>query len=304
MMRVKAIAIVRRLVQPALLLWPLALAGCQPAVLDPQGATGMAEKQLLIDSMAIMLAIVIPTIVLILGFAWWFRASNGRAKYRPDFTYSGQIELVVWGVPLLTIMLLGGVTWVASHELDPAKPIVSNVKPLEVQVVSLDWKWLFIYPEQRVASVNQLVIPVGTPVHFSLTSASVMNSFFVPQLGTQIYTMSGMSSQLNLIADHPGTFPGLSSHYSGDGFSDMHFDTRSLPADDFARWVQGARGAGETLDRDAYVKLEWQSSKVKPYTYRDADPELFNKIVSHEIPAAEGPHDGFPSVNVSNRSEH
>ena len=183
----------------------IVLTACQPAVLDPRGIIGIAEKTILIDSLAIMLAIVIPTVAATFAFAWWFRASNTRARYLPDFAYSGRLELIVWAIPLLVIMLLGGVTWIGSHDLDPAKPLASNTPPLEVQVVSLDWKWLFIYPEQHVASVNQLLVPAGVPVHFSLTSASVMNAFFIPQLGSMIYTMNGMTTQLNLQADAPGS---------------------------------------------------------------------------------------------------
>ena len=195
-----------------------------------------------------MLAIVLPTIAATLAFAWWFRASNMRARYLPDWAYSGRIELIVWGIPCMVIMLLGGVAWIGSHDLDPAKPLASNTPPLEVQGVSLDWKWLFIYPDQGVASVNQLVVPAGVPIHFSLTSASVMNAFFIPQLGSMIYTMNGMTTQLNLQADAPGTFRGLSSHFSGDGFSDMHFDVRALPAEQFAAWIAATRSTGPTLD--------------------------------------------------------
>jgi cytochrome o ubiquinol oxidase subunit 2 len=150
-----------------------------------------------------MLAIVVPTIAATFAFAWWFRASNARARYLPDWVFSGRIELIVWSIPLLVIMLLGGVAGIGSHDLDPAKPLTSDTPPFEVQVVSLDWKWLFIYPSHGVASVNQLVIPAATPIHFSLTSASVMNVFFVPQLGSMIYTMNGMTTQLNLQADSP-----------------------------------------------------------------------------------------------------
>ena len=222
-----------------LLLVPVSLlSGCDWAVLDPQGPIGDQDKTILVDLVAIMLAIVVPTILATLAFAWWFRSSNTRAIYRPSFDYSGRFELIVWSIPLLIIMLLGGVIWIGSHELDPAKPLASEVEPLEVQAVSLDWKWLFIYPKQRVASVNELVIPAGTPVHFSLTSASVMNAFFVPQLGSMIYTMNGMTTQLNLRADEPGTFLGESSHFSGDGFSDMHFDVRAERADQFATWIE------------------------------------------------------------------
>jgi cytochrome o ubiquinol oxidase subunit II len=167
----------------------------------------------------------------------------------------------------------------------------------------LDWKWLFIYPDQRIASVNQLVVPANVPLHFSLTSASVMNAFFVPQLGSMIYTMNGMTSRLNLIANTPGTFHGISSHYSGDGFSDMHFDVRALPADQFASWVTTTRGTGQALDATSYASLEKQSTKVAPYTYSNADRELFQKIVSQEISPAPGPQAGLPSVDVSNRTE-
>ncbi len=205
----------------AVVMAPIVLTACQPAVLDPQGPIGIADKTILVDSLAIMLAIVVPTVAATLGFAWWFRASNTRAIYWPDFEYSGRIELIVWSIPLLTVILLGGVAWIGSHDLDPAKPLTSDTPPLEIQGVSLDWKWLFIYPNHRVASVNELVVPAGVPIHFSLTSASVMNAFFIPQLGSMIYTMNGMTMQLNLRADAPGTFRGLSSHYSGDGFSDL-----------------------------------------------------------------------------------
>src|SRR5438445_4773835 len=232
----------------ATIMAPIICTACQPAILDPQGPIGIAEKTILIDSLAIMLAIVVPTLAATLGFAWWFRASNARAIYLPDWEYSGRIELIVWSIPLLTVILLGGVAWIGSHDLDPAKPLTSDTPPLEIQGVSLDWKWLFIYPNQRVASVNQLVVPAGVPLHFSLTSASVMNAFFIPQLGSMIYTMNGMTTQLNLHADAPGTFQGLSSHYSGDGFSDMHFDVQAVPTEQFAAWIETARSTGPSLD--------------------------------------------------------
>src|SRR5712692_8911079 len=253
---------------------PTVLTACQPAVLDPQGIIGIAEKTILIDSLAIMLAIVVPTIAATLGFVWWFRASNTRAIYLPDWAYSGRIELIVWSIPLLTVILLGGVAWIGSHDLDPAKPLASKTPPLDVQVVSLDWKWLFIYPNQRVASVNQLVVPVGVPLHFSLTSASVMNAFFIPQLGSMIYTMNGMTTQLNLQADAPGTFHGLSSHYSGDGFSDMHFDVHAMSTEQFAAWIEDTRNTGPTLDPTSYTALARQSMNTSPFTFRAADPAL------------------------------
>ena len=267
----------------------LALAACQPAVLDPAGPVGSAERTILLDSLLIMLAIVGPTIAATLAFAWWFRASNPRALRLPDFAYSGRIELVTWAIPLLTITLLGGVAWVGSHELDPAKPLESKTTALEVQVVSLDWKWLFIYPEQRVASVNTLMIPAGRPVRFKLTSASVLNTFFVPQLGSMIYTMNGMAVELNLQADQPGPLWGRSAQFSGDGFSDKHFEVQTLNASDFAGWVEATRKDGPVLNAASYAGLAKQSINDRPFTYRDADPELFSRIVSQDIPPAPGP---------------
>jgi len=273
-------------------MWPggaTLLGGCNAIVLDPKGPIGLADKTIIIDSLAIMLTIVIPTIAAILAFAWWFRASNTRATYLPDFTYSGRIELIVWAIPLLVIMLLGGVAWIGAHDLDPAKPLASDTPPLEIQGVSLDWKWLFIYPNQHVASVNQLVVPAGVPIHFSLTSASVMNAFFIPQLGSMIYTMNGMTTQLNLRADTPGTFLGLSSHYSGDGFSGMHFDVQAVPAERFTAWIDATRNAGPTLDSGSYTALAKQSMNTSPFTFGAVDPEFFQKIVTQQLPPGPGP---------------
>jgi cytochrome o ubiquinol oxidase subunit 2 len=275
------------------------LGGCDAVVLDPQGPVGVAETTILIDSLAIMLAIVLPTIAATLAFAWWFRASNARATYLPDFAYSGRIELIVWAIPLLTIMLLGGVIWIGSHDLDPAKPLASKTPPLEIQVVSLDWKWLFIYPSHRVASVNQLVVPAGVPIHFSLTSASVMTAFFVPQLGSMIYTMNGMTTQLNLRADAPGSFLGLASHYSGAGFSDMHFEVQAVPAERFAAWLEATRNSGSTLDDESYAALAKQSTNISPFTYSEVEPELFQKIVTQQLPPGPGPQAGLPDLRIS-----
>jgi cytochrome o ubiquinol oxidase subunit 2 len=274
-----------------------------PAVLDPQGPIGIAEKTILVDSLAIMLAIVVPTIVATLGFAWWFRAGNRRATYRPAFDYSGRIELIVWSIPLLTVILIGGVTWIGSHALDPAKPLVSETEPLDVEAVSLDWKWLFIYPRQGVASVNRLVVPAGVPLRFSLTSASVMNAFFIPQLGSMIYTMNGMRTQLNLRADAPGDFVGLSSHFSGDGFPDMHFTVQAVPAERFAAWVEATRGAGPILDVNAYRVLARQGVVRQAATYRAVAPTLFQQIVTQQVPPGPGPQSGRPEASVSPRSE-
>jgi cytochrome o ubiquinol oxidase subunit 2 len=264
----------------AVLLVAATLGGCTDGVLDPKGPIALAERQILLNALGIMLAIVIPVILATLGVAFWFRASNERARYRPNFTYSGRLELLVWSVPAMTVLLVGGVAWVGAHDLDPGKPISSTVKPVNVQVVSLDWKWLFIYPEQGIASVNKLVVPVGTPISFELTSSSVMNSFFVPQLGSQIYTMSGMATRLHLQADHLGTYAGVSAMFSGDGFPDMHFTVDAVTDDGFAQWVRQTRETGSALDKQAYAGLVMPSKAVAPFTYRAVTPELFSSIVN------------------------
>jgi len=256
-----------------------ALASCTEGVLDPKGPIAAAERQILFNSLGIMLAIVIPTILATLGVAAWFRASNHRARYMPEFEYSGRLELLVWAIPAMTVILVGGVAWVGAHDLDPRKPIESGAKPVQVQVVSLDWKWLFIYPEEGIATVNQLTIPVGTPVSFKLTSSGVMNSFFVPQLGSQIYTMAGMVTSLHLQADHPGTYRGLSAQYSGDGFADMRFSVNAVSPEEFSRWLDAARSAGPVLNAPAYAGLAKPSAAVAPFTYRAVAPDLFDGVV-------------------------
>jgi cytochrome o ubiquinol oxidase subunit 2 len=263
----------------ASVLFALLLAGCG-GVLDPQGPVGDSEKLILINSLAIMLAIVVPVILATIGFAWWFRASNARATYLPNWAFSGHLELIVWAIPTLVITFLGGIAWFGSHALDPYKPLSSTTKPIEIEVVSLDWKWLFIYPHDGVATVNQLVVPVATPVHFRLTSSGVMNSFFVPQLGSQIYTMAGMTSQLNLQADKPGNYLGLSAQFSGEGFADMRFDLRVVPADAYAKWLADTKAASPALDSGAYAALAKPSKAVAPATFSAFAPGLFNSIVN------------------------
>jgi cytochrome o ubiquinol oxidase subunit 2 len=264
---------------------PLALTACNRGVLDPAGPVASAEKTILINSTAIMLAIIIPTMIATLAFAWWFRRGNTKAVYRPDWEYSGAIEMVVWGIPVLTVMLLAGIAWIGSHDLEPSRPLKSSTPPLNVEVVSLDWKWLFIYPDQGVATVNQLVVPTGVPVKNQLTSATVWNVFFVPQFGTLIYTMPRMTTRLNLQADKPGSFTGVSGHFSGDGFPGMQFQVQSLPAEQFAMWAQGSRGKGAVLDGRGYAELSRPSSYVKPMTYGAVSPGLYDAIVANRVPA-------------------
>jgi cytochrome o ubiquinol oxidase subunit 2 len=259
---------------------PWLMDSCRAAgVLDPHGPVGSAERLILLNATGIMLVVAVPVIALTLGFAWWYRSTNQRATYSPDWSYSGHIELVVWSIPAMVVILLAGVAWTGSHLLDPGRRLHADAKPVRIEVVSLDWKWLFIYPEQRIATVNELVVPVGTPIEFNLTSASVMNAFFVPQLGTQIYTMPGMTTRLNLLADRPGEYPGLSSNFSGDGFSDMHFVVHAVPTDEFSSWLARTQVDGPALGAAAYSKLANASSNLQAQTYRNVDPDLFQRIV-------------------------
>ena len=264
----------------------------QQGILDPQGPIASQEQLLLINSTAIMLVVVVPVILATLGFAWWYRASNARASRSTDEGYEGRTEFVTWSIPVLIVILLGGVIWIGSHQLDPRAPLPGKADPLRVEVVALDWKWLFIYPDQGIAAVNQLVMPVGTPVEFRLTSATVMNSFFIPQLGSQIYTMGGMTTHLNLMADKPGEFPGFSAMFSGDGFSDMRFIAKAVPTGDFDAWVAQVRGAGSALDDAGYAELVKPSQAVPPMTYRSVDPKLFDRIIEQTVSGPEKPRAG------------
>jgi cytochrome o ubiquinol oxidase subunit 2 len=259
---------------------------------------GEGNRIVLLDSLAIMLAIVIPTIAAIFAFAYWFRASNTRARYLPEWGYSGRLELIVWSIPALTVFFLGGIAWISAHLLDPAVPLKSRNAPLRVEVVSLDWKWLFIYPEQHVASINRMVVPVGVPLDLKITSASVFNAFFVPRLGSMIYAMHGMTTRLNLQADQSGVYPGLSAHFSGDGFPGMAFDLHAVPSEQFAQWAAATRNSGPVLDEAAYRELLRQSQNVSPYTYRSVQPGLFDDIVEQRLPPGEGP----PAVSVPRRT--
>jgi cytochrome o ubiquinol oxidase subunit II len=278
----------RCVVLTAVLIVATMLGGCMGGGLDPKGPIAFAERQILFNATGIMLAIVIPVMLATLGVAFWFRASNERARYQPDFKESGRIELLVWSIPLMTVLLVGAVAWISSYDLDPPKSLPSSAKPVKVQVVSLDWKWLFLYPEEGIASVNQLTIPVGSPVSFELTSSGVMNSFFVPQLAGQIYTMAGMVTHLNLQADYSGTYRGMSANFSGDGFADMHFNVDAVPSERFAQWLDTARSAGPTLDAQAYADLVKPSSAVAPYTYRSIASGLFAGILNAGSQADDG----------------
>jgi cytochrome o ubiquinol oxidase subunit 2 len=261
------------------------MASCNEGVLDPQGPVGRAERVILYDATAIMLAVVIPVIVFTLVFVWWFRARNARARYRPEWEYSGRIEMIIWSIPALIILFLGGIAWTGSHDLDPPRPLAESTAPLDIEVISLDWRWLFIYPREGIASLNRLVVPAGVPLRFRLTSTTVMNSFFVPQLGSQIYTMPNMVTRLNLQADHPGTFEGLSAQFSGDGFSDMRFDLVSTEADAFKQWVNTAKTQGGVLDASAFEELVKPAKADGTKTYAQVSEGLFDRISSGHMAA-------------------
>jgi cytochrome o ubiquinol oxidase subunit 2 len=264
----------------AVLFVSVGLGGCTWGVLAPAGPVGAAEGQILWETFGAMLLVVVPVILMTLAFAWWFRASNRRALYRPDWSYSGKVEFGIWIVPLLLILFLGTLGWSGAHDLDPYRPLPSGRKPLRVEVVSLDWKWLFVYPDYGVASINELAVPVGTPVDFQLTSGTVMNSFFVPQLGSQIYTMAGMRTRLSLQADRPGTYPGLSAQFSGDGFSDMRFAVRAVDDAEFARWIADAKAAPGRLDAATYDHLAATHATATPARYGGVEPKLFDHAVA------------------------
>jgi cytochrome o ubiquinol oxidase subunit 2 len=254
-------------------------------VLDPSGHVAAQEAQLLVISTLLMLLIIVPVIVLTLVFAWRYRASNTDAPYEPDWDHSIQLELVIWSAPLLIIIALGALTWIGTHTLNPYRPLdgraaPAGVEPLDVQVVALDWKWLFIYPKQGIAVVNELAAPVDVPVRFSITSSSVMNSFYVPALAGQIYAMPTMETTLHAVINRPGEYEGFSANYSGAGVSSMRYKFLGMSAGDFERWVQKARASGQALGRDAYLQLERPSEREPVRQYGTVAPGLFDAVVN------------------------
>ncbi|MGF6484249.1 ubiquinol oxidase subunit II [Paraburkholderia sp. JPY419] len=259
----------------------LLLSGCSNLdILNPKGSVGLAERDLIATSVWAMLIVVVPVILMTLFFAWRYRASNRNAEYKPGWTHSTAIEVVVWTIPALIILFLAVLTWKSTHELDPYRPLESQIKPINVEVVALDWKWLFIYPDLGIASVNQLAIPVGTPVNFRITSDTVMNSFFIPQLGGQIYAMAGMQTRLHLIADHTGDYAGLAANFSGKGFSDMKFRTLAWSPEEFNAWVEKVRASSDRLDMDRYHAVSEPSEKDPVRYFSTVDPKLFNNIIA------------------------
>ncbi|WP_397458486.1 ubiquinol oxidase subunit II [Pseudomonas asplenii] len=255
------------------------LTGCNLIVLNPKGQIAAVERDLIILAIGLMLLVVIPVIILTFVFAYRYRATNKKARYSPRWASSHKIEAVVWGFPLLIIIALGWVTWKTTHSLDPYRPLDSETPPINVQVVATDWKWLFIYPDLGIASVNELALPVHTPVSFTVTSDAAMTSFFIPALGGQIYAMAGMQTKLHLIANETGEFRGIAANYNGPGFSDMHFATLSLSSADFQAWVAKVKGAAAPLDHAHYAQLAKPTTR-HPVTYYSAVQErLFLDIV-------------------------
>lgn len=249
-------------------------------VLEPRGSIGEKEKSLIVFALALSLVVVLPVYALLFAFVWRYREGNKKAKYSPELSGNWMIETVWWLIPSVLIMILSVVTWNSSHQLDPYRPLTANKKPLRVQVVSLDWKWLFIYPDQRVASINYLRVPVDTPVNFQLTSDSVMNSFWLPQLGGQIYTMPGMSTQLHLMADKAGTYEGSSANISGKGFADMTFTAKAGSESDFNDWVRSAKRGNHPLTMSNYAQLAKPSENNPATTYSSVPSGLYNSVMA------------------------
>ncbi|AVO50458.1 ubiquinol oxidase subunit II [Melaminivora suipulveris] len=266
------------------------LAGCSKAVvLNPAGDVAAQQGSLVMTATLLMLIIIVPVIIATLVFAWKYRQGNKDAAYEPDWHHSTVLELVIWTVPLMIIIALGALTWIGTHKLDPyrpldrvdaQRPLAEGVRPLEVQVVAMDWKWLFVYPEQGIATVNELAAPVDRPIHFKLTATSTMNAFYVPDLAGMIYAMPGMQTELNAIINRAGEFKGLASHYSGPGFSGMTFKFHGLPEADFAQWVQKARADGQALDQSSYLELAKPSERNPVQRFGAVQEGLYDRILN------------------------
>ncbi|WP_112801529.1 ubiquinol oxidase subunit II [Rhizobium sp. SYY.PMSO] len=267
----------------------LLLSGCDLVVMAPSGDIAMQQRDLIIVSVVLMLIIIIPVIFLTLFFAWRYRQSNKEATYEPDWHHSTRLELVIWSAPLAIIIALGAVTWISTHQLDPYrpldriaadKPLSADVKPLTVEVVALDWKWLFFYPEYGIATVNEMAAPVDRPINFKITASAVMNSFFIPALAGQIYAMPGMETKLHAVINHPGEFQGMSANYSGAGFSNMRFKFHGLAQADFDQWVQKAKSQGSALGRQEYMALAKPSERNPVQYFNAVDDGLYNAILN------------------------
>ncbi|MDX1528366.1 MAG: ubiquinol oxidase subunit II [Gammaproteobacteria bacterium] len=265
------------------------LSGCEWVVMEPSGDVARQEAQLIWISVLLMLIVIVPVIVLTLLFAWKYRESNRAADYDPDWHHSTTLEIIIWTVPLIIIMVLGGITFVATHRLDPYAPlsridantpVTEETRTLEIEVVSLDWKWLFLYPEQGVAVVNELAAPVDRPIRFKITSGSVMNSFYIPALAGQIYAMSGMETLLHAVINEPGVYDGFSGNYSGHGFSHMYFKFHGMDDAGFDAWIEKVRANGGALTEDRYIELEEQTTKHPVVYFGSVQEDLYHDILN------------------------
>lgn len=258
----------------------LLLSGCNMALLDPKGAIGMEQKSLIMTATWLMLIVVVPVIIMTFLFAWKYRASNKNATYSPNWSHSNKIEFVVWTIPCIIILILGTLTWKSTQALDPRNPLPSENKPLVIEAISLDWKWLFIYPEQGIATVNEIAFPANVPVQFKVTSGSVMNSFFIPQLGSQIYAMAGMQNQVHLIANEEGVYKGMSANYSGKGFSGMKFTATATSADKFDEWVMKVKQSAKGLQMADYEQLAKPTENNAVEYFSSVKSGLYQDIIN------------------------
>ncbi|MCW1873045.1 ubiquinol oxidase subunit II (plasmid) [Erwinia sp. INIA-01] len=276
------------------------MTGCSWTLFNSKGQVGKEQGNLIITAILLMLIVVIPAILMTFAFAWRYRAGNKKAKYTPEWAHSTKVEVVVWGIPLIIIIALAIIVWISTHRLDPYKPLESAKPPLTVEVVATDWKWVFIYPEENIATVNELYIPVDRPVSFQITSDSTMNTFFIPQLGGQIYAMAGMRTQLNLIADETGQFDGISGNFSGPGFSDMKFITHSTSDGDFQRWVSGIKAQNHPLSFSGFKTLALPSEKHPVEHFSSVEPELFQRIIDQYMDSGMDRHadDAHAGMNM------
>ena len=267
----------------------LLLTGCDTVVLSPSGDIAAQQANLIVWSTILMLIIVVPVIVLTLLFAWRYRSSNKEATYSPDWDHSTSLELVIWAAPLAVIIALGALTWVSTHQLDPyrpldriaeGKPVPEGVEPLIVEVVAMDWKWLFFYPEQGIAVVNELAAPIDRPIKFKITATTMMNSFYIPALAGQIYAMGGMETQLHAVINKVGSYEGFSANYSGAGFNGMRFTFLGQSDDDFNNWIKTVKSRGDMLSRDTYKALENPSTNNPVQYYSAVAPGLYDAILN------------------------
>ncbi|MQQ99305.1 ubiquinol oxidase subunit II [Glaciimonas soli] len=296
---------------PAILLVGL-LTGCDTVVMNPSGDIANQQGHLIVVSTLLMLLIIVPVIALTFWFAWRYRKNNTKARYEPDWDHSTQLELIIWGAPLLIIIALGLLTWISTHTLDPYRPlsrldahrpIPADVKPLTVEVVALDWKWLFIYPEQGIATVNEVAAPVDVPIHFKITSSTVMNSFYIPALAGQIYAMAGMQTSLNAVINKPGEFEGFSANYSGAGFSGMRFKFHGMTQENFDNWVQTTKASGGALNRADYLQLEKPSEKEPVRRYGTVDADLYHAILNRCVESGQVCMDKQMMTDVNVKSD-